>query len=758
MLEALFALLFKYRPIVFSRADFAFAAPWPVWLVAVLGLGAGAWTVFTYARAARGDRRDRTILAALRLGALATLVFALAGPVLLVATVVPQQNFLAILLDDSRSMRIADEGGRPRADAALATFAPDSGRLTAALGERFKLRWFRFAEQAERLGPGGLTTTGRRTDIAAALDHVRAEMAGLPLAGIVVVSDGGDNGGSSLTEPLLQLQATRVPVHTVGLGAERLQRDLEVQRAETPRTVLRGSAVTTRVWLTHTGLGGRTVQVVVEDEGRIVATEPARLTAGGDAVAVPISFTAANSGARRFRFRVAVQDGEQIAENNAIEAVIQVADRREKILYVEGEPRYEVKFLRRALTGDANLHVTTLLRTAEGKFLRLDVDDSTEVAAGFPVTREELYRYRGLILGSFEASAFTHDQLQMLADFVNRRGGGLLALGGRRAFAEGGYAETPVAEVLPVTLDRRAGNQPFFAEIRLAPTAAGRDHPVTQLRGTSEASAAWWDSLPPLSTVNPITGVKPGASVLLEGRAGSGVTYVAVATQRFGRGRTIAVPVQDLWQYQMSARLSVEDQTQETLWRQLLRWLVSGVPEPVMASVSADRVEPGRPVTITATVQDSGYVPIEGADVTAVVSDAAGVERTIPLAWTGGGEGEFRGTLVPQSDGMHQIRVEARRRGTLVGTARAWVEAGDLGAEAFGAGRRTGLLRRVADETGGRFYTSASVASLPEDVGLTEAGVTVREQRDLWDMPVLFLLFVTLIGAEWAFRRVRGLA
>ncbi len=758
MLETLFAFFFKYRPIVFSRADFAFAAPWPVWLVLALGLGAGAWTVITYARARRGDPRQRAMMAALRLGALATLVFALAGPVLLVATVVPQQNFLAILLDDSRSMRIADEGGRPRAEAAMATFAPDSGRLTAALGDRFKLRYFRFAERTERLSAAGLAAAGRRTDIAAAIDHVRGEMTGLPLAGIVVVSDGGDNAGTSLTEPLLQAKAAGIPVHTVGFGAERLERDLEVQRAETPRTVLRGSAVATRVWLAHAGLGGRTVQLVVEDEGRIVASEAVRLSAGGEAVAAPVSFTAANAGARRFRFRVAVQDGEQLAENNAVEAVVQVSDRREKILYVEGEPRYEVKFLRRALAGDANIHVTTLLRTAAQKYLRLDVDDSTEVAAGFPRTREELYRYRGVILGSYEASAFTHDQLRMLADFVNRRGGGLLALGGRRAFAEGGFAETPVAEVLPVVLDGRAAARPFFADVQLVPTAGGRDHPVTRLRATAAASAAWWDSLPPLSTVNPITAVKPGASILLEARAGSGVSFVGLATQRFGRGRTIAVPVQDLWQYQMNARLAVDDQTHETLWRQLLRWLVSGVPDPVSASVSADRVEPGRPVTITATVQDSGYVPIEGADVTAVVSDAAGVERTIPLAWTGGGDGEFRGTLVPGSDGMHEIRVEARRRGTLVGTAVAWVDAGDLGAEAFGAGRRTALLRRVAEETGGRFYTAADVASLPEDVGLTEAGVTVREQRDLWDMPVLFFLFVGLIGAEWGVRRIRGLA
>jgi uncharacterized membrane protein len=560
-----------------------------------------------------------------------------------------------------------------------------------------------------------------------------------------------------------------VPVYAVGLGAERFTRDVEVQRAETPRTVLRGASVVTQVWIAARGFEGRSVPLVVEDEGRIVASETVRLPASGEPVAARVAFAAAEAGPRRFRFRVPVQEGEQLALNNAIEAVVHVADRREKILYFEGEPRFEIAFLRRAVAGDANLHVVTLVRTARDKYLRLDVDDSSEVAAGFPRTRDELYRYRGVILGSVEASAFTLDQLRMLADFVSRRGGGLLALGGRAAFAEGGFAETPVAEALPLVLAARAtaaapaaaamsGPQPVLADVQVRPAPAGQAHPATQIRATPAASLAAWDSLPALTLVNAVERLRPGASLLLEGRAAGGVTLPVLAAQRYGRGLSLALLAQDVWAFRMGARVAVEDRTHATLWRQVLRWLVSGVPDPVMAATSSDRAESGRPVTISATVRDSAYLGVDGAEVVARVTDPAGGVHQVPLAWTGGGEGEYRGSYTPAADGLHRIDVEAGRRSGSLGTARAFVDVGDLRAEQFGAQRRTALLRRVAEQTGGRYYDADEAAPLAEDVTLSEAGVTVREQRDLWNMPIVFFALLGFAGAEWLVRRRRGLA
>ncbi|HEX9728924.1 MAG TPA: hypothetical protein VGA37_10500 [Gemmatimonadales bacterium] len=759
MLQSLAGFLFKYRPVVFERGDLTFTAPWPVSAAVVSGLALIGVTAVMYARVpGAATRTDRLALIALRAGAIAVLAFALTGPALMIATVVPQQNFLGVLIDDSRSMQIADAGGRRRGAAAADAFAED-GALLRALGERFKVRLFRFSETVSRLdSTGALAYAGRRTDIGGALESVRRDLSAVPLAGLVLLTDGGDNAGSSLTDPLLRLKADRVPVHVVGLGSERFDRDIEIGRVETPRSVLQGTSVAVEVTIRHAGYGGRTVMLNVEDEGRIVSTREVRLPREGESATVRAHFTVIDPGARVFRFAIPTQDGEALSENNTVEALIDVADRREKILYFEGEPRFEVKFLRRAIDGDPNLHVVTLQRTAENKFLRLDVEDSTELVAGFPRTRRELFQYRGLILGSVEASFFTHDQLRMIAEFVSVRGGGLLALGGRNALGEGGYADTPLADALPVVLEATpAGSQPFFRELSITPTPFGRAHPVTQLRPTPEASQRRWDSLPPLSMLNPITAVKPGASTLLRGDADGG-PYVVLASQRYGRGKAIAFPVQDSWLWQMHADIPLEDMTHETLWRQLLRWLVSGVADQVMLTASEDRVDPGREVVMTAVVSDSGYLRRNGADVMATITDPTGEERTIPMQWTVERDGEYQARFTPEMDGRYRIDASARQGATSLGLGTTFVEAGDVGTEYFDATMRSATLRRIAEETGGQFYTEATMDALPEDVSFTESGATVYEQRDLWDMPILLFLLIGLVAAEWTLRRARGLA
>jgi hypothetical protein len=233
---------------------------------------------------------------------------------------------------------------------------------------------------------------------------------------------------------------------------------------------------------------------------------------------------------------------------------------------------------------------------------------------------------------------------------------------------------------------------------------------------------------------------------------------VVLAAQRYGRGRALAFPVQDSWIWQMHADIPLDDETHETLWRQLLRFLVSEVPEPVAAQVSSDRVEPGRPVTIAAEVADSGYLRLNGADVRATVIDPAGGEHEIPLRWTVRRDGEYEGVFVPAKAGLHEIRVAARQGEALLGVATTYVDAGDVGAEYFGAALQESALRQIADETDGQYYTPATLRTLPEDVSFTESGATVVEHRDLWDMPVLLLLVLAFLGGEWAWRRRRGLA
>jgi uncharacterized membrane protein len=759
MVERLFELLFKYRPLVFARGDLVATSPLPLGAVMALGALALLLAALAYRRAhATLTPRDRVVLFGLRAGVVAVLVFCLAGPALRLSTIVPQQNVLGILVDDSRSMRVADQNGQTRGAVAAGAFAAD-GPVMRALAERFRVRLFRFSTSLDRVDSlGGLAFDGRRTDLAEALAAARRELSPAPLAGLVVVSDGADNAGAALTEPLLSLAADRIPVHTVGIGDARFEPDIELRRAAVPPSVLQGAAVVAELSVQAAGFGGRTVPLIVEDQGRILTQTEIRLPAGGEPAVVRAHFLVSEPGPRRLRFSIPVQAGELLAENNAVEALLVVERRVERILYFEGEPRFEVKFLRRAVADDDRLEIVTLLRSADDKFLRLGVADSLELAAGFPRTRAELFRYRGLILGSIEASFFTHDQLQMLVEFVSVRGGGLLVLGGRKAFATGGWGQTPLADVLPVVVEpSAAADTAFFVEVAVEPAVLGLDHPVLQLRPTPEASAARWDSLPALSLLTPIREAKPGASVLLTGN-GRGGPYVVLATQRYGRGRAVALTSQDSWIWQMHADIPLEDETHEVFWRQLLRYLVSEVPQPLSARLSADRVEPGQPVTITADVADSGYVRVNGADAWATIVDPAGVEHEAPLRWTVRRDGEYEASWTPALPGLHEVRVRAEQGGRALGERSVYLQAGDLGAEYFGAALQEGTLRRVAEETGGRYYTPSTLRTLAEDVTFTESGATVVEYRDLWDMPVLLFLLVGLLSGEWTLRRRRGLA
>ena len=758
MFESLFEFFFKYRPLIFQQGDFALRASWPGFLAVALAGVAAFVTLRTYAQV-RGNSQplDRTLLTAVRITTLAVLAFCLLRPVLVLSSVVLQENFLGVLIDDSRSMQIADSDETPRQAFVDTSFGDPESELLTALSDRFALRFFSFSGDTDRLNDvDELTYTGTRTHLGQALERAQEELSGVPLSGLVVVTDGADNADGGIGEALLPLQAAAVPVFTVGVGREEYERDIQLSRVETPRRVLKGASLGVELVVTHRGYQGETVTVQVEDEGRIVGTEDIQLGPEGNPQTVRIRFTANDEGPRLFSFRVSPRPGEMVTQNNLRQTLIVVEDRNEKLLYFEGEPRWEVKFLLRGVEEDENLQVSLLQRTAENKFLRRNVDGPDELVGGFPRTRSELFQYRGLILGSIEAGHFTPDQLRMIADFVNHRGGGLLMLGSHRSFAEGGYAGTPVADVLPVVLDpaRVGAEESFFQEVLVETTRAGATHPSTLIADSEAASVERWGSLPPVTIVNPITEVKPGATTLLK----TPDDLVVLAFQRYGAGKSMAFPVQDSWMWQMHADVPVEDMTHETFWRRLIRWLVDGVPDQVVATVSQDQVEPEQVVTVVAEVGDPNYEQLNNSAVTAVVTDPSGTLLELPMEWTAEKDGEYRTTFTAATEGFYEVRVEAAVDNELLGEDTVFFQVAPSDNEFYDSTMGASLLERVAEETGGRFYTPDTVGSLPDDIQYVGGGVTVREERDLWDMPALLLLLVTLVLGEWGYRRYRGLA
>ena len=232
-----------------------------------------------------------------------------------------------------------------------------------------------------------------------------------------------------------------------------------------------------------------------------------------------------------------------------------------------------------------------------------------------------------------------------------------------------------------------------------------------------------------------------------------------LASQPYGRGKAIVLTAQDTWNWQMDASIPVEDQTHENFWRQMLRWLVDGVPDVVDVHTSTERVDPGEPVTVDATVVDKQWVELNDATVIAHISRPDGTSENVPLQWTGERDGHYRGTFVSNKAGAYQVAVDATRAGgQSVGSNTVYVRAVPSEAEFFDPTMHAQPMKRIAEETGGRFYPAAAAQSLADDVRYAGRGVTAVEERELWNMPIVLITLLGLVCAEWGYRRVVGLA
>ena len=191
-----------------------------------------------------------------------------------------------------------------------------------------------------------------------------------------------------------------------------------------------------------------------------------------------------------------------------------------------------------------------------------------------------------------------------------------------------------------------------------------------------------------------------------------------LASQPYGRGKAIAFTAQDTWQWQMDASISVEDQTHENFWRQMLRWLVDGVPSVVDVRMNTDRVDPGEPVTIDATVVDPQFVELNDATVIAQIGRPDGTSETVPLQWTGERDGHYRGTFVSTKTGAYEIAVDASRAGARPSAAARHTFVPCRATPSISTRRCAQPLRRIAEETGGRFYTAGTAQGLAGTCGL----------------------------------------
>src|SRR6266850_3507511 len=750
---SIFEFFFKYKPVIYQKGHLAFQLLGSRWWFILFILAAGAGAYYAYKNVA--PDKYSTGLVVLRALTFTVLAFIFLRPVLNISTVLPQESYMAVVIDNSESMKIKDDGQVSRGDQLLKQF--ETTNFFKRLNDKFKVRIYRFDRDAERIErTDRLTFAGKRTRLESATDLLNQELGTVPLSGVVLITDGVDNASKQWTESLSKLEARHIPFYTVGVGSENVTRDAEIVKIAAPRAALKESTATVDVSYRSHGFKGRKATLYVRENGVLLKSEQVTLPADGEIGESSIDLPVKNEGTRLFSFSLQAPD-DRIPENNNLDSLLEVKNDHPQILYIEGEPRWEFKFLRRAMQDDQNLRLVTLLRSSQNKFYRQGIDKEEMLAEGFPAKREELFGYKGLIFGSIESTFFTQEQLKMVVDFVSNRGGGFLMMGGRNSFSGGRYENSPIADILPVQLSP-ADRVPIIGKLKLAVTDYGRTHPLMRLSPDASVNTKQWSDLPPLNDFNKTLEAKVGAIVLARGQAElkSGSDPILLAYQRYGRGRAMALTSGSTWRWQME--MDHNDQTYELFWKQILRWLVNTSPDPVMINPDKDTYLPGEAVRLTAEISNKKFERMNNAKVVAKVTNPDGVTETIPLDWTASGEGAYQADFNVTTPGIYQLAVEATQGSENLGTNRAAFQVQDRPVEYYNASLDARLLQSIASSTGGRYYPLSRIGSVPDDAQYVEGETSFIEQKELWDVPFLFMLLCITMGGEWLWRKRKGLA
>jgi uncharacterized membrane protein len=750
---SIFEFFFKYKPVIYQKGHLAFQLLGSRWWFILFILAAGAGAYYAYKNVA--PDKYSTGLVVLRALTFTVLAFIFLRPVLNISTVLPQESYMAVVIDNSESMKIKDDGQVSRGEQLLKQF--EATKFFDRLRDKFKVRIYRFDRDAERIEkPDRLNFEGKRTRLESATDLLNQELGTVPLSGVVLITDGSDNASKQWTESLSRLESRKIPFYTVGVGSENITHDAEIVKVTAPRETLKESTAVVDVSYRSHGFAGRKATLYVRENGVLLKSEEVTLPADGQIAEKTIDLPVKNEGTRLFSFSLQAPD-DRIPENNTLDSLVEIKNDHPQILYIEGEPRWEFKFLRRAIQDDPNIRLVTLLRSSQNKFYRQGIDKEEMLAEGFPKKREELFQYKGLIFGSIESTFFTQDQLKNVVDFVSTRGGGYLMMGGRNSFAGGKYQNSPIADILPVQMATE-DRIPIIGRLKLAITDYGRTHPLMKLSPDASANTKQWSDLPPLNDFNKTLDAKVGGIVLARGQSDQrgNVDPILLAYQRYGRGRTMAFTSGSSWRWQME--MDHEDMTYELFWKQILRWLVNTSPDPVMITSDKDTYLPGESVRLSSEISNKSFERMNNAKVIAKVTNPAGITESVAMDWNGAQEGTYQSELNVTEPGIYHVDVEAAQGSENLGTNRTAFQVQDRPVEYYDALLNTRLLQSVATATGGRYYPLSRIGDVPDDAVYVEGETSFVEQKELWDVPFLFMLLCMTLAGEWFWRKKRGLA
>lgn len=763
----------------------------------------------------------------LKLLAIALLALCLLDPLQSGTRPRPQANLFPLVVDSSQSMTMRSSAdGATRADR-LTDLLRQENPWRVRLAQDFDVRPYRFAQRLEPLpATETLTMDGAASSLAGSLLALGERLHDRPVAGALLFTDG------NLTDErksIVDWSKLGFPVYPVVRFNEDIPGDLRVADVSVTQSDFETAPVSVKISIASQAMftSSSTPQIVIvrlEDQqtGKAVQEQQVTLTADGQSQPTTIKFRPEKPGVGFYRivvFREAdreavVLSGEVKSEatfaNNSRWLAIDRGRGPHRILYISGRPNWDFKFIRRAVQADPEVKLVGLLRIAnkEPKFsfldrevsttnplfaglgdaeeeaseqydepvmLRLGVEASDELSAGFPRTSEELFGYEAIILDDIEPEFFSPDQLLMLRSFVSSRGGGLLLLGGQESFDSRRFASSPLGELSPVYPPRKDEDGVSDA-FRMELTREGFLQPWFRLNETEAEELDRIADLPTFNTVNQVGETKPGAIQLATVRDSQGRAMPGLVVQRFGKGKTAALMLGDSWKSSMRRKPGDEDQPAR-LWRQMMRWLVNDVPQRAKVQINTSEDGDGQ-VTIVTEVRDEAYLPLDNAkveiEITPIGQIAGGQIATEQLA--AGATKELAAAtikLIAQSDsskaGRYATTFFANQTGGYLATARVSSEDGsEIAVATSGWAAQPGeaefrqwainhqFLQSVAEQTGGRIVDDQQLDQFVTELQNRKVPVTQVWTYPLWHQPWVMLLAVVCLCGEWGLRRWKG--
>jgi uncharacterized membrane protein len=635
--------------------------------------------------------------------------------------------------------------------------------------------------------------------LGAALETAAARFRNRPVAGLLLFSDGN---ATDLAKSVASLAECGFPIYPVVDERGSKLNDLRIASVTASQTDFEAAPVTLNVQAVSSGLEGQKCVVqLIDEDGRQIEEQTLTAAADDEPTDIRFRFRPEQSGVQFYRVAVfsaaereSYERGETKTEATLANNVrVITVDRRSgpyRVLYVAGRPNWEFKFLRRALQEDDEVQLVGLVRVArkepkfafrdrsvdssnplyagfseeaddeaqqydEPVYIRLGIDEANELRDGFPKTSDQLFAYHAVILDDIEAASFTQDQMLMLREFVSARGGGLLILGGQESFTKGKYDQTPLGELSPVyvgaeTVERTSG--PYRVQL----TREGWLQPWMRVRSTEAAERKRLAEMPAFVTLNPTGGIKPGASVLatVENQAGNDIP--ALVSQRFGKGRTAALLIGDMWRWALHRKPDAE-QDLEQVWRQTVRWLVSEVPRQVDVHVTPQN-DPSKPATIQVVTYDEEFKPLDNAEVQLTVQSPEGERYPVTAEPSNEKAGVYTASYWPPATGGYRVQAAVMAPdGTELGKRAAGWTAEPAAAEFRRLEANESLLADIARQTGGEVISQSKLARFVASLPDRKVPVTENWVYPWWHRPWVIVFAIACLCGEWGLRRWKGL-